>query len=96
MLSSIPKNGLTYAETLRQNMGNSGENEKIPQFLPPQLMNLERKLQIQAGEWFEESYFKNDEVAALYAFYQPTQGPFIIVPSMTKEDVANDFTLYSK
>jgi hypothetical protein len=53
-------------------MGNSGENEKIPQFLPPQLMNLERKLQIQAGEWFEESYFKNDEVAALYAFYQPT------------------------
>jgi hypothetical protein len=77
-------------------MGNSGENEKIPQFLPPQLMNLERKLQIQAGEWFEESYFKNDEVAALYAFYQPTQGPFIIVPSMTKEDVANDFTLFSK
>jgi hypothetical protein len=30
MLSSIPKNGLTYAETLRQNVGNSGENEKIP------------------------------------------------------------------
>jgi len=30
MLSSMPKNGLTYAETLRQNVGNNGENEKIP------------------------------------------------------------------
>jgi hypothetical protein len=35
-------------------------------------VNLERKLQILNGEWFEESYFKNDDVAALYAFYQPT------------------------
>jgi len=72
------------------------QGEKIPQFLPPQLLNLERKLQIQAGEWHEESYFKNDDVAALYAFYQPTQGPFIIVPSMTKEDLQSEFTLYSK
>jgi len=35
-------------------------------------MNLERKLQILNGEWFEESMFKSDDVAALYAFYQPT------------------------
>jgi len=32
-------------------------------------------------------------VAALYDFYQPTQGPFIIVPSMAKEDIHADFTL---
>ena len=45
------------------------------------------------GEWFEESYFWSDDVAALYAFYQPTQGPFIIIPSMSKEDITADFTL---
>jgi hypothetical protein len=64
--------------------------------LPPTLQNLERKLQILQGEWFEESYFKNDEVAALYAFYQPTQGPFIIVPSFAKEEYQSEFTLQSK
>ena len=47
---------------------------------------MERKLQILNGEWQEESYFKSDDVAALYAFYQPTQGPFNIVPSMSKEE----------
>lgn len=56
-------------------------------------MNLERKLNVQAGEWFEESYFKSDDVAALYSVYQPTQGPFIIVPSMAKEEFTSDFTL---
>jgi len=39
----MPRNGLTYAETLRQT-GKVEQGEKIPQFLPPQLMNLERKL----------------------------------------------------
>lgn len=96
MLSSIPANGITYAETLSHHSKQEKKGEKIPEFLPPQLTNLERKLQIQEGEWYEESMFKNDEVAALYSFYQPTQGPFIIVPSMQKEDILNDFQLTSK
>jgi len=50
-------------------------------------------LQVAAGEWYEESYYCSDEVAALYSFYQPTQGPFIIVPSMQHKDVASEFTL---
>ena len=32
-------------------------------------------------------------MAALYCFYQPTQGPFIIVPSYTLPDVHSDFQL---
>jgi hypothetical protein len=59
-------------------------------------MNLTRKLQILQGEWFEESMFKSDDVAALYAFYQPTQGPFIIVPSFKQEEATGEFTLTSK
>jgi hypothetical protein len=96
MLSSLPTNGITYAQTLSQKMQKKERGENIPDFLPPQLMNLERKLQILNGEWFEESYFKNDDVAALYAFYQPTQGPFIIVPSFEKVEYTSDFTLTSK
>mmetsp|Transcript_18762 Transcript_18762/g.28838 ORF Transcript_18762/g.28838 Transcript_18762/m.28838 type:complete len:259 (-) Transcript_18762:22-798(-) len=93
MITSLPMNGMTYAESLRMNLRNENKGENIPEFIPPQLMNMERKLQILAGEWYEESFFKNDDVAALYAFYQPTQGPFIIVPSMGKEDFTSDFTL---
>ena len=32
-------------------------------------------------------------MAALYAFYQPTQGPFIMIPSMSKEDIIAEFIL---
>lgn len=92
MLSSMPMNGLTYAESLRQNVKQE-RGENIPEFEPPRLMNLERKLQILEGEWYVESSYQSDEHAALYAFYQPTQGPFIIVPSMMKEELTSDFTL---
>jgi hypothetical protein len=54
---------------------------------------LERKLQLLPNEWYEESFYKSDDIAAIYAFYQATQGPFIIIPSMSKEDVTADFTL---
>jgi hypothetical protein len=43
MLSSIPVNGLTYAETLRQNVKQE-KGEKIPEFEHPRLTHLERKL----------------------------------------------------
>jgi len=85
MASSLGKTN-QYAKTLSQtNKKEKGDN--IPEFEPPKLTKLERKLQILPGEWYEESFFKSDDVAALYAFYQPTQGPFIIVPSMSKEEV---------
>ena len=71
MLSSMAMNGMTYAEQLRANVKQE-RGEKIPEFQPPRLMNLERKLQILEGEWFTESCYHNDENAAIYAFYQPT------------------------
>lgn len=88
---------MTYAENLRL-QAKSVNAEKIPEFEPPVLhpAALQRKLQIQAGEWHEESYYCSDDVAALYSFYQPTQGPFIIVPSMSAKDIANEFILTSK
>lgn len=72
-------------------------SEKIPDFEPPQLHPgiLQRKLQIDLGkgEWYDESFYCSEDVAAVYAFYQPTQGPFIIVPSMHAKDVASEFVL---
>ena len=90
---------MTYAENLRA-QAHQERAEKIPEFEPPQLHQgiLQRKLQIQVShsEWYEESFYCNDDVAALYAFYQPTQGPFIIVPSMSAKDIPSDFVLTSK
>ena len=34
------------------------------------------------GEKFTESIYQSDEVAALYKFYNPTEGPFVIIPTM--------------
>ena len=39
-------NGMTYAESLRMNLKQEKKGENIPEFEPPKLMNLERKLQI--------------------------------------------------
>lgn len=69
MASSIGKTS-NYAQTLKQTKNEKGDN--IPEFEPPKLANLERKLQLLPGEWYEESYYGSDDVAALYALYQPT------------------------
>lgn len=76
-------------------MGKKEKGDNIPDFEPPKLQGLERKLQILPNEWYEESFYRSDDVAAIYAFYQPTMGPFIIVPSMSKEEVTADFNLTS-
>jgi len=60
-----------YAKSLAQ-VGKKERGDKIPDLEPPKLQKLERKLHIQQGEWYEESFYKSDDIAALYAFYQPT------------------------
>jgi hypothetical protein len=69
MASSIGKTS-TYAMTLK-NMNNKNRDDKIPEFEQTKLENLslERKLQLLNGEWYEESFYSSDDVAALYAFY---------------------------
>ena len=96
--SSMPKNGMTYAQTLRQTFVKKTKGEdKIPEFEPPNLNNsLTRKLQLLPTEFQKESSYCSDEVAAYYRYLQPTQGPFIIVPSLSKEDVTAEFSLTSK
>jgi len=45
-------------------------SDNIPNFEPPKLdKQLERKLQILPNEWFQETSYVSDDVAALYAFY---------------------------
>lgn len=93
--SSLPNQaGMTYAQTLRSTSKREKGGDNIPEFEPPKLAEqLERKLQILPNEWYQETSYKSDDVAALYAFYQPTQGPFIVVPSTASETFHNDFTL---
>ena len=95
--SSLPSAGMTYAQTLRSTIKREKGGDNIPEFEPPRLADhLERKLQILPNEWYQETSYKNDDVAALYAFYQPTQGPFIVVPSTASDTFTSEFSLTSK
>lgn len=68
--SSLPTNGLSYAQTLRSTNRKEKGGDNIPEFEPPRLADqLERKLQILPNEWYQETAYKSDDVAALYAFY---------------------------
>ena len=54
---------------------------------------IERKFQIGYGEKFKESLYSNDEVAALFFFWNPTQGPFVIIPSMEQKEKVSNYKL---
>lgn len=69
------------------------KEDNFPEIVPPELENLERKLQILPNEWYIESQYKSEDVAAIYAFWKPTKGPFLIVPSLAQAGYAADYTL---
>ena len=89
--------GQEYQDTMgggaTQGMGRTLMHQKVKdeadqfQFTPPELVQLERKLQVLPGEWFVESMFHSEDVAAVYLFQRPTHGPFLVVPSLTHEDL---------
>ena len=57
---------------------------------------IERKLQIGFGEKFKEATYSNDEVCALYFNWNPTEGPFVIIPSLDADgDKAANYKLTS-
>lgn len=62
---------------------------------PPVMDLIERKLQIHIGEKFKESTYFSDEVASLYFNWNPTEGPFIIIPSLDQEDKISNYRLTS-
>jgi calpain, invertebrate len=86
--TSLPTNGRSYAQTLAtMNFKKEKGSDAIPEFELPRLaQNLERKLQILDNEWLLQTSYTSDDTAALYAFFKPTQGPFVIIPSMSKDD----------
>jgi len=69
------------------------KEDNFPEIVPPVLENLERKLQILPNEWYIESQFKGEDVAAIYSFWKPTKGPFLIVPSLDSPEISADYTL---
>jgi len=61
---------MNYAQTLRTVVKKEKGGDNVPEFEPPRLADqLERKLQIEPNEWYSETSYKSDDVAALYAFY---------------------------
>jgi hypothetical protein len=76
---------ITYKRNIKE--------DNFPEIVPPELGKLERKLQILPNEWYIESQYKNEDVAAIYEFWKPTNGPFLIVPSLQVEGYTSDYTL---
>jgi hypothetical protein len=70
----------------------TAKEDNFPEIIPPTLENLERKLQILPNEWFKESMYKSEYVSCIYAYWKPTKGPFLIVPSL---EIANYQAEYS-
>lgn len=93
--SSLVQNGMSYAQTLKTvSFKKEKGSDHIPEFELPSLnKKLERKLQILENEWRVETNYASDDAAALYKFFKPTQGPFVIVPSMSAPDKMADFDL---
>jgi len=46
---------------------------------------IERKLQILSTEKFKESYYSGEETSALFFKWNPTEGPFTIIPTVDLE-----------
>lgn len=61
----------------------------------PKMENIERKLLIATNEKFKQSTYSNEDVAALYFHFNPTEGPFIIIPSLDMEDKLANYKLTS-
>jgi len=76
---------ITYKRNIKE--------DNFPEIVPPELENLERKLQILPNEWYIESQYKSEDVAAIYAFWKPTKGPFLIVPSAQEEGYLGEYAL---
>jgi hypothetical protein len=83
-----------YDNTMQGAGGKMGQTQGRPMgkndpeqhhFIPPTLDHLERKLQILPNEWYIETMYNNEDVAAIYSYWQPTQGPFLVVPSLVHE-----------
>lgn len=87
-------------ETIREAMKSKKQKQGIVSFVriePPKIKKTQRKLRIGPKEWYMETQYKYPTVAAFYRPLHQTQGPFIIVPSLSKpvdkDVVAGGFSL---
>lgn len=67
---------------------------------PPKLQNKERKLVIAGHDMYFQSTYTRKNLGALYFNFLPIEGPFIIVPSISKncdidEPIKYRMTIYS-
>eukprot|EP01017_Pseudomicrothorax_dubius_P006199 TRINITY_DN11731_c0_g1_i2.p1 TRINITY_DN11731_c0_g1~~TRINITY_DN11731_c0_g1_i2.p1 ORF type:complete len:277 (+),score=94.18 TRINITY_DN11731_c0_g1_i2:61-831(+) len=57
------------------------------------MSGIERKLQVLDTEPYIESTFASEDTASLYFFWNPTEGPFLIVPCLGKRETVAKYTL---
>ena len=53
----------------------------------------ERKLQILSNEWYVESYYQFEDYSCLFLELEPNHGPFLVVPSLSQENIQANYSL---
>jgi len=59
----------------------------------PPLSKIDRKLRLLHNEWFKETSYQHEDIGAFYTFWQTNEGPFLIVPTLSKPDITAGFVL---
>ena len=71
-------------EAIRMRRAGKGASALI-QINEPEITAMNRKLRINPKEWFVETQYKSPIVSAYYYHWHQTAGPFIIIPSLSKQ-----------
>eukprot|EP00746_Dinoflagellata_sp_MGD_P167497 gnl/MRDRNA2_/MRDRNA2_98175_c0_seq1.p1 gnl/MRDRNA2_/MRDRNA2_98175_c0~~gnl/MRDRNA2_/MRDRNA2_98175_c0_seq1.p1 ORF type:complete len:1012 (+),score=238.22 gnl/MRDRNA2_/MRDRNA2_98175_c0_seq1:86-3121(+) len=64
-----------------------------PEQEAPELGNPKRKLQVLPSDWVQETSYALEDMACMYLMMTPQQGPLTVVPSLSEESQAGQFTL---
>jgi hypothetical protein len=64
-----------------------------PEQEAPELGNPKRKLQVLPSDWVQETSYALEDMACMYLMMTPQQGPLTVVPSLSEEAQAGQFTL---
>jgi len=89
--STAAKKKGTQRPGMTGTMGSTGKSLRDED--APEIVDPVRKMQVLPTDWVRESSYANEEVACLFLSLTPQQGPIVIIPSLSEENIGGHFTL---
>jgi hypothetical protein len=75
----------------RGDLGKTGSTAHDDESAP--LVDLKRRIQVLPTDWCQETSYAAEDYACMFVTISPQQGPIVVVPSLSEEGVAGQFTL---